>query len=100
MTPDDYITCTYRGHHHTLARGMDPKIAIAEVLGKATGFAGGKGGSMHFIYPPIGLMGSNGIVGAQVPHAAGLALASWLRDEKRVAQTFFGEGAHLPGCDA
>ena len=76
---------------------MDPKLAIAEVLGKATGFAGGKGGSMHFIYPPIGLMDANGIVAGQVPHAVGLALASWLRGEKRVAQTFFGEGAMYQG---
>ncbi len=97
LAEGDYITCTYRGHHHALAHGMDPKIAIAEVLGKATGFAGGKAGSMHFIYPPIGLMIANGIVGAQVPQAAGLALASWLRDEKRVAQTFFGEGALYQG---
>ncbi|HEX9114787.1 MAG TPA: thiamine pyrophosphate-dependent dehydrogenase E1 component subunit alpha [Anaerolineae bacterium] len=97
LAKEDYITCTYRGHHHALAHGMDPKIAIAEVLGKATGFTGGKGGSMHFIYPAIGLMGANGIVAGQVPHAAGLALASWLRDEKRVAQTFFGEGALYQG---
>jgi pyruvate dehydrogenase E1 component alpha subunit len=97
LEPGDYVTCTYRGHHHALARGMDPRLAIAEVLGKATGFAGGKGGSMHFIYPPIGLMDANGIVAAQVPHAAGLALASWLRGDKRVAQTFFGEGALYQG---
>ena len=100
LQPGDYVTCTYRGHHHALARGMDPKEAIAEVLGRATGFAKGKGGSMHFIKPEIGLMGANGIVGAQVPHAAGMALASQLRDDGRVAMTFFGEGAHLPGCDA
>ncbi len=97
LEPGDYVTCTYRGHHHALAHGMDPRLAIAEVLGKATGFAGGKGGSMHFIYPQIGLMDANGIVAAQVPHAAGLALASWLRGDKRVAQTFFGEGALYQG---
>ena len=97
FNPDDYLTCTYRGHHHSLARGMDPKVAMAEVLGRATGFAKGKGGSMHFVDPSLGLWGANGIVGAQVPHATGMALASHLRGEKRVAITFFGEGAMFQG---
>jgi acetoin:2,6-dichlorophenolindophenol oxidoreductase subunit alpha len=93
----DYLTCTYRGHHHSLARGMDPKKAIAEVLGKAPGFAKGKGGSMHFVDPTLGLMGANGIVGAQVPHAAGMALAARIRGEDRVAITYFGDGALFQG---
>lgn len=97
LRPDDYLTCTYRGHHHGLAHGMDVGRAIAEVLGRADGFAGGKGGSMHFVAPEHGMMGSNGIVGAQVPHAAGLALASQIRDEGRVAITFFGDGALFQG---
>jgi len=93
----DYLTCTYRGHHHSLARGMDTKKAICEVLGKAPGFAGGKGGSMHFVDPTLGLMGANGIVGAQVPHAAGMALASRIRGEDNIAITFFGDGALYQG---
>lgn len=97
LRKDDYLTCTYRGHHHSLARGMDVKRAICEVLGKAAGFAGGKGGSMHFVDPSLGLMGANGIVGAQVPQAAGMALASHIRGEDRVAITFFGEGAMFQG---
>lgn len=97
LRKDDYLTCTYRGHHHSLARGMDPKRAIAEVLGKAEGFAKGKGGSMHFVDPNLGLMGANGIVAAQVPHAAGMALASKLRHEDRIAITFFGDGAIYQG---
>lgn len=97
LRSDDYLTCTYRGHHHSLARGMDAGRAIAEVLGKADGFAKGKGGSMHFIDPSLGLMGANGIVGAQVPHAAGMALASKLRGEDRIAITFFGDGALYQG---
>ncbi|MCB0063877.1 MAG: thiamine pyrophosphate-dependent dehydrogenase E1 component subunit alpha [Caldilineaceae bacterium] len=97
LRADDYLTCTYRGHHHSLARGMDAGRAIAEVLGKADGFAKGKGGSMHFIDPTLGLMGANGIVGAQVPHAAGMALASKLRGEDRIAITFFGDGAIYQG---
>jgi pyruvate dehydrogenase E1 component alpha subunit len=97
LQPDDYLTCTYRGHHHSLARGMDPKRAIAEVLGKADGFAKGKGGSMHFVDPSLGLMGANGIVGAQVPHAAGMALTSKLQEQGRIAITFFGDGAMYQG---
>jgi len=97
LRKDDYLTCTYRGHHHSLARGMDPKRAIAEVLGKAPGFAKGKGGSMHFVDPSLGLMGANGIVGAQVPHAAGMALAAKIRGDDKVAITFFGEGAIFQG---
>lgn len=93
----DYVTCTYRGHHHGLAWGMDPNRAVAEVLGRADGFAKGKGGSMHFVSPEHGMMGANGIVGAQVPHAAGLAMASWIRSEERVAITFFGDGANYQG---
>jgi TPP-dependent pyruvate/acetoin dehydrogenase alpha subunit len=97
LQPQDYLTCTYRGHHHSLARGMDPKRAIAEVLGRSDGFAKGKGGSMHFIDPSLGLMGANGIVAAQVPHAAGMALASKMRGEDRISITFFGEGAMFQG---
>ena len=93
----DYVTCTYRGHHHGLAWGMDPGRAIAEVMGRSDGFAKGKGGSMHFVSPERGMMGANGIVAAQVPHAAGLALASQLRGEDRVAITFFGDGALFQG---
>ena len=93
----DYVTCTYRGHHHGLAWGMDPGKAIAEVMGRRDGFAKGKGGSMHFVSPEHGMMGANGIVAAQVPHAAGLALASHLRGEDRVAITFFGDGALFQG---
>ena len=97
LRPGDYITCTYRGHHHRLAWGMEAGRAIAEVMGRIDGFAKGKGGSMHFVSPQHGMMGANGIVGAQAPHAAGLALASWLRGEDRVAITFFGDGALYQG---
>ncbi|HRW46979.1 MAG TPA: thiamine pyrophosphate-dependent dehydrogenase E1 component subunit alpha [Caldilinea sp.] len=97
LRKDDYLTCTYRGHHHSLARGMDAKRAICEVLGKEPGFAKGKGGSMHFLDPSLGLMGANGIVGAQVPHAAGMALASKIRGEDKIAITFFGDGALFQG---
>ncbi len=95
--PDDYVTCTYRGHHHAIARGLDAGQVIAEVLGKATGCAKGKGGSMHMVDPEHGLMGANGVVAAQVPHAAGMALAAQMRQEDRIALTFFGDGAIYQG---
>jgi len=69
------------------------RAAMAEMLGKATGCSKGKGGSMHFTDPTVGLLGANAIVGAGVPHAAGAALASQLQKRDQVALAFFGEGA-------
>jgi acetoin:2,6-dichlorophenolindophenol oxidoreductase subunit alpha len=85
--------CTYRGHGHALAKGLDPRSAMAEMLGKSTGCSKGKGGSMHFTEPAVGLLGANAIVAAGVPHAAGAALAFKLQGKDRVALTIFGEGA-------
>ena len=90
---DDYMTCTYRGHGHALAKGLDPRAAMAEMLGKAAGCSQGKGGSMHFTDPSVGLLGANAIVAAGIPHAAGAALAAKMQGVDRVALTFFGEGA-------
>jgi pyruvate dehydrogenase E1 component alpha subunit len=93
MQPDDYSTYTYRGHHHALARGMDPEAAFAEIMGKATGVNHGKGGSMHLTDKSRGLYGSFAIVGAGLPVAVGLGRASQLRKDGRVSVTFFGDGA-------
>ena len=90
---DDYMTCTYRGHGQAIAKGLSVRAAMAEMLGKATGCSKGKGGSMHFTDPTVGLLGANAIVGAGVPHAAGAALASQLQKRDQVALAFFGEGA-------
>ncbi len=90
---DDYMTCTYRGHGHAIAKGLSVRAAMAEMLGKATGCSKGKGGSMHFTDPAIGLLGANAIVAAGIPHAAGAALASQMQKSDRVALAFFGEGA-------
>ena len=90
---DDYMTCTYRGHGQAIAKGLSVRAAMAEMLGKATGCSKGKGGSMHFTDPSVGLLGANAIVGAGVPHAAGAALASQLQKKDNVALAFFGEGA-------
>ena len=90
---DDYMTCTYRGHGQAIAKGLSVRAAMAEMLGKATGCSKGKGGSMHFTDPSVGLLGANAIVGAGVPHAAGAALAAQLQKKDNVALAFFGEGA-------
>jgi pyruvate dehydrogenase E1 component alpha subunit len=87
------MTCTYRGHGHALAKGLSVRAAMAEMLGKSTGCSQGKGGSMHFTDPSVGLLGANAIVAAGTPHAAGAALAFKMQNQDRVAITFFGEGA-------
>jgi TPP-dependent pyruvate/acetoin dehydrogenase alpha subunit len=93
LRKDDYMTCTYRGHGHALAKGLSVRAAMAEMLGKVTGCSKGKGGSMHFTDPSVGLLGANAIVAAGVPHAAGAALASQLQKKDNVALAYFGEGA-------
>jgi len=92
LRQDDYMTCTYRGHGQAFAKGLSVRAAMAEMLGKATGCSKGKGGSMHFTDPSVGLLGANAIVGAGVPHAAGAALASQLQKKDNIALAFFGEG--------
>jgi pyruvate dehydrogenase E1 component alpha subunit len=93
LRPDDYMLCTYRGHAHSLAKGLDPKAAMAELLGKRTGCSKGKGSSMHFTDPAVGLLGENAIVGAGVPIAAGAALRAQLDKTGQVAMAVFGDGA-------
>src|SRR5512147_1728529 len=93
LRKDDYMTCTYRGHGQAIAKGLSVRAAMAEMLGKATGCSKGKGGSMHFTDPAVGLLGANAIVGAGVPHAAGAALASQLQKKDNIALAYFGEGA-------
>ena len=90
---DDYVITHYRDHGHALARGMDPKVVMAELRGKATGSSRGKGGSMHLFDAARNFMGGFAIVGGQIPIAAGLALAAKYRDEERVVLCFLGDGA-------
>ena len=93
----DQITSTHRGHHHMLARGLDPQRMFAEILGRAGGFCGGKGGSMHVSAPAEGAVGANGIVGGGIPHAVGLAFAARKLGRDSVAVAFFGDGAANQG---
>lgn len=93
----DYMTTTHRPHGHILGMGVDPKEVMAEIGGRETGISGGRGGEMHMFDPSRGIIGSNGIVGASLPHAAGAALASQLDGEDAVAIAFFGDGASNQG---
>ena len=93
----DQITSTHRGHHHMLARGLEPRRMFAEILGRAGGYCGGKGGSMHVSAPAEGAVGANGIVGGGIPHAVGLGLAAKRLRSGHVAVAFFGDGAANQG---
>ena len=93
LRAEDYVVSHYRDHGHALAKGMDPKVVMAELCGKATGSSGGKGGSMHLFDVSKGFMGGYAIVGGQLPIAVGLAQAIKYRREDRVVLCFFGDGA-------
>lgn len=93
LETDDYVITHYRDHGHALARGLDSKRVMAELMGKVTGTSGGKGGSMHLFDVAKGFMGGHAIVGGHLPMAVGLALAIKYRRERRVVMCFFGDGA-------
>ena len=93
LRPDDYSFATYRGHGHTIARGVDPEPIIAEMLGRATGLLGGKGGSMHLTSVEHGMLGCYAIIGAHLCIANGAAWSARLRGTDQVAVAFFGDGA-------
>ena len=93
----DQNVTSYRDHGHMLACGMDPKMVMAELTGRSTGYSKGKGGSMHMFSKSEGFYGGHGIVGAQVPIGAGIAFANKYRKNKHVSFTYFGEGAANQG---
>jgi pyruvate dehydrogenase E1 component alpha subunit len=92
MRPDDYTFATYRGHAHSLARGMELGPAMAELLGRENGVLGGKGGSMHLTDASKGMMGSYAIIGAHLCVANGAAWSAQMRGTDQVAVAFFGDG--------
>jgi acetoin:2,6-dichlorophenolindophenol oxidoreductase subunit alpha len=92
LRPDDLVYCTYRGHVHTLLRGAPMGALMAELMGRANGICGGKGGSMHLTDVAHGAMGSYAIVGAHMPIAAGAAWAAQERETGQVVVCFFGDG--------
>lgn len=83
----------YRCHGHSLALGMDPRLAMAELFGKRTGCSKGKGGSMHFFDAEVGNMGGHGIVGGHLPLALGTAFAQMYKNTGGVTFCLFGDGA-------
>ena len=97
LRPDDVITSTHRGHGHILAKGGAPRRMMAELMGKASGYNRGRGGSMHIADLSLGIYGANGIVGAGAPIACGAALAAKLARSDRVAVSFFGDGGMNQG---
>jgi pyruvate dehydrogenase E1 component alpha subunit len=89
----DYVLTAYRDHGHALACGMDPRVLMAELYGKATGCSMGKGGSMHFFDAEKHFLGGNGIVGAHIPIATGVGLKIVTKNEDGVVLCYFGDGA-------
>ena len=97
MRDDDYLIGTYRTHGHAVARGTPAESVMAELFGKVDGTSGGRGGSMHIFDGERRFMGGYGIVGGNLPLAAGLALASQYREEDSVTVCMFGDGASNTG---
>ncbi|MDG5814656.1 pyruvate dehydrogenase (acetyl-transferring) E1 component subunit alpha [Chitinispirillales bacterium ANBcel5] len=89
----DYVVSAYRDHGLAIASGMESSVLMAELYGKVTGCSRGKGGSMHFFDKEKHFLGGNGIVGAHIPTATGVALAIRYREQDGVVLCFFGDGA-------
>src|SRR5258707_1572440 len=92
MQPGDLSFCTYRGHAHTLARGVPVKKVLGERMQRDNGLMRGKGGSMHLTSEPHGVMGSYAIVGAHLPIACGAACRAQYKGQDDVSVCFFGDG--------
>src|SRR5438445_3877117 len=97
LGPSDMVFGTYRGHALYLAKGGDMRAMVAELFGKATGCARGKGGSMHLIDPDAGMMGASAVVGSTIPNAVGYAYALKQGGADAIVASFFGDGATEEG---
>src|SRR5712691_3797370 len=93
LRPDDYAISTYREHGHCLAKGSDPRRAMAELFGRRDGLSKGKGGSMHLFDKNSNFLGGHAIVGAHLPLAAGVAFAIKYQGGDQVVVCYFGDGA-------
>ncbi len=93
LQTSDILLSNHRGHGHTLAKGADPGAMMCELLGREGGICRGKGGSMHIADFSIGMLGANGVVGANISIAAGAAHAIKLKRENRLVTCIFGDGA-------
>jgi pyruvate dehydrogenase E1 component alpha subunit len=97
MRDEDFLIGTYRTHGHAIARGTEPRRVMAELFGRVDGTSGGRGGSMHIFDAERRFMGGYGIVGGNLPIAAGLALSSQYKGEDAVTVCMFGDGASNTG---
>lgn len=93
LRPDDTIFTTHRNHGHLLARGADPGRLMAEIMGKATGYNKGKGGTLHLTARELGFLSTSALVGGTLPLALGAAFAAKRRGTDAVNLCFFGDGA-------
>ena len=100
LRPDDYIVSTHRGHGHCISKGADLKLMVAEIMGRATGYCKGRGGSMHISSKADNNLGANGIVGAGIPIANGAAMGIKVRGTRQVVVVFFSDGASNNGVFA
>jgi pyruvate dehydrogenase E1 component alpha subunit len=98
LRKDDWVITAYRDHTQALAKGMEPGPVMAELYGRDGGASRGKGGSMHIFGAEVGFMGGHGIVGAQVPLAAGMAFAARYRGTDQVSVCFMGDAAVNQGA--
>jgi TPP-dependent pyruvate/acetoin dehydrogenase alpha subunit len=98
LQADDVITSTHRGHGHLIGKGGDPRYMMAELAARSTGYCRGRGGSLHIADFDLGILGANGIVAGGIPVAVGAALAFSMRGERRIALSFFGDGAVNEGA--
>ena len=97
LRPEDLIIHHHRGHGHTIAKGADLTIMMAEFLGRETGYCRGRGGSMHIADIPGGNLGATGVVGGGIPTAVGIALALQMRRSEQILLSYFGDGATNEG---
>jgi acetoin:2,6-dichlorophenolindophenol oxidoreductase subunit alpha len=98
LTRDDYLLNTHRGHGHCIAWGSDPKLMMAEFMGKETGYCRGRGGSMHIADVDANNLGANGIVAGGIPLSVGVGLSIKMRKTRQVVAAVFGDGAANEGA--
>jgi len=97
LRADDYVYGGHRSHGHAIAKGADINKLMAEIAGRATGYCGGKGGSMHIVAKEAGFITATGVVGGTIPLALGAAFAGKERKQGQIAVVFFGDGAGQAG---
>jgi pyruvate dehydrogenase E1 component alpha subunit len=98
LRADDYLFTTHRNHGHVIAKGADPGRVLAEIIGRATGYCAGRGGTFHVAFPEGGILHTSAIVGGGMPLAAGAAYGVQLQGLDRATLVFFGDGTMEEGA--